>query len=289
MQGLKYFFYPLFILLIYTGLGYSQGMHHLRNLTTALGYTARSFLLSANRPTYSVSAYMTEKKKVNLYMGLSFDNDYVEFPVYLDYGISNSVNLFGAIPIYTQAYNFRGDKVEGIGDAQAGVKFKLQESNYFIHAFQFAIKIPTASSAAQLGTGKVDFHFGLGEGFYSGGFGYELTGELNLLRKRDFPNTTNITSLLLSSAIDSLKSVYDYKFEPEMVLSFTPSFDISQRTEIYGGVVYARNFRLDYDSAQLFTGLGYYFTDEASVNAGVSFGILNEPNWLFSAGINLIL
>jgi hypothetical protein len=264
-------------------------MHHQRNLTSTLGYTARSFLLSANRPTYSISAYMTEKKKFDLYMGLSFDNEYIEFPVYLDYGLSNSVNLFGAIPIYTQAYNFRGDKVEGIGDAQFGVKFRIQESNYFIHAFQFAIKIPTASSATQLGTGKVDFHFGLAEAFYSGGFGYELTGELNLLRKRDFPNTTSITSLLLSSAIDSLEHIYNYNYEPEIVLSFSPSVDVSQRTVLYGGVVYSRNFKLDYDTGQLFMGLGYYFTDDASVNAGISLGILNEPNWLFSAGVNLIL
>ena len=123
----------------------------------------------------------------------------------------------------------------------------------------------------------------------SGGFGYELTGELNLLRKRDFPNTSNITSLLLSTAIDSLEQIYDYRFEPEMVLTFSPSVDVSERAMIYGGIVYSRNFRLDYDTAQLFTGLGYYFTNEASANAGISFGILNEPNWLFSAGLNLIL
>jgi hypothetical protein len=259
------------------------------NITSTLGYTARSYLLSANRPSYSISAYMTEKRKFDLYMGLSFDNDYVEFPVSLDYGLSNGVNLFGAIPIYTQAYNFRGDKISGIGDAQAGIKFRLQESNYFLHAFQFALKVPTASSTTQLGTGKVDFHFGLAQAFYSGGFGYELTGELNLLRKRDFPNTSNITSLLLSTAIDSLEQIYDYRFEPEMVLTFSPSVDVSERAMIYGGIVYSRNFRLDYDTAQLFTGLGYYFTNEASANAGISFGILNEPNWLFSAGLNLIL
>ena len=274
---------------MFSGLSYSQGMHHRMNITSALGYTARSFLLSANRSSYSISAYMTEKKKFDLYLGLSFDDEYVEFPVYLDYGLSNNVNLFGAIPVYTQAYNFRGDKVEGIGDAQIGVKFKIQESNYFMHAFQLALKIPTASSTTQLGTGKVDFHFGLAEAFYSGGFGYELTGELNLLRKRDFPNTSNITSLLLKSAIDSLEHIYDYKFEPEMVLSFSPSVDVSRSTVIYGGVAYSRNFRLDYDTAQLFTGLGYYLTDDTSFNAGVSFGLSNEPNWLFSAGVNLIL
>lgn len=259
------------------------------NITSTLGYTARSFLLSANRPSYNLSAYMTEKKKFDLYMSMSFDNDYMEFPVSLDYGLSNSVNLFAAIPIYTQAYNFRGNKVDGIGDLEAGVKFRIQESYYFLHAFQIGVKIPTASSANQLGTGEVDYHFGLAEAFYSGGFGYELTGEVNLLRKRDFPNTSNITSLLLNSAIDSLEHVYDYQFEPEMILSFSPSVDVSNETVLFGGIVYSKNFKLDYDTAQLFTGLGLYFTDNASANAGISFGILNEPNWLISAGVNLIL
>lgn len=272
-----------------SGLSYSQGKGRKRNLTSELGYTARSYLLSANRTSYSISAYMTEKKKFDLYLGLSFDDEYVEFPVYLDYGLSNRVNVFGAIPIYTQAYNFRGDKVEGIGDMQLGVKFRLQESYNFIHAFQVAVKVPTASSATQLGTGKVDFHFGLAQGFYSDGFGYEITGELNLLNKRDFTNTPNITSLLSNSAIDSLEHDYNYDFEPEMVLSLSPFIDVSRNTVIYGGVVYSRNFKLDYDTGQLFMGLGYYITDEASVNAGVSFGFLNEPSWLFSAGINLIL
>lgn len=260
-----------------------------RNLTSELGYTARSYLLSANRPSYSISAFMTEKKKFDLYLGLSFDDEYVEFPVYLDYGLSNSVNLFGAIPVYTQAYNFRGNKVDGIGDAQAGIKFKIQESRNFIHAFQFALKIPTASSVNELGTGKVDFHFGLAQGYYSGKFGYELTGELNLLSKRDFQNTPSVTSLLSNSAVDSLEHIYNYDFEPEMVLSFSPSVDVSQRTVLYGGVLYSRNFKLDFDTGQLFMGLGYYFTYENSVNAGFSIGILNEPSWLFSAGVNLIL
>ena len=282
-------FSVIIILIVFSEFGYSQGMHRRWNITSELGYTARSYLLSANRPSYSISPYMTEKKKFDLYMGLSFDNEYVEFPVYLDYGISNSVNLFGAIPIYTQAYTFRGDKVDGIGDMQLGVKFRLQESKNFIHAFQFAVKIPTASSATELGTGKADFHFGLAQGFYSHSFGYELTGELNLLSKRDFVNTTNITSLLSSSAVDSLEHDYNYDFEPEMVLSFSPSVDVSRSTVIYGGVVYSRNFTLDFDTAQLFTGLGFYFSDEASANAGVSFGLLNEPNWLFSVGVNLIL
>jgi len=232
---------------------------------------------------------MTEKKMFDLYMGLSFDNEYVEFPVYLDYGLSNSVNLFGAIPVYTQAYTFRGDKIDGIGDMQLGVKFRLQESNEFIHAFQFAVKIPTASSATELGTGKADFHFGLAQGFYSHSFGYELTGELNLLSKRDFINTTKITSLLSNSAVDSLEHDYIYDFESEMVLSFSPSVDVSRSTVIYGGVLYSRNFKLDFDTAQLFAGLGFYFTNEASANIGFSFGLLNEPNWLFSTGVNLIL
>ncbi len=278
----------ILLLLVCSGVSYSQMIHIGKKITDALGYTAKSYLLSANRPSFSINADLTPKRKVSIDLGAAFNNDFIEFPVDMEYGISNSVNLIAGIPLFTQTYKFNGDKAGGVGDAHLGLKFKLQESDYFIHVFQFAIKIPTASTSEELGTGKTDYHLGLAEGFYSGRFSYEIGAEINLLGRRDFPDR-QFNIRLLQNAIDSLKKNYDYKFEPELVLSISPAFDIGQKLTVYTGTAYTNNLKLNYETMQLFAGFGYLFSDNVSLTIGSSFEIINGPGWLASAGINFIL
>jgi hypothetical protein len=263
-------------------------IHIGKKITDALGYTAKSYLLSANRPSIGINAYLTPKRKVSLDIGTAFNNNFYEVPVDLEYGISNSVILIAGIPILTQAYKFNGDKVSGLGDAHLGFKFRIQESEHFIHAFQFAVKIPTASKSEELGTGRIDYHFGLAEGYYAGRFSYELTAELNLLRRRDFPDR-QFNIVLIQNIVDSIKQYYDYKFEPELAFSFSPAVDIGNNFEIYTGAAYSNNLRLNYDTMQLFAGFGYSLSDKASLSLGYSIEVIRGPGWLASAGLNLIL
>lgn len=279
----------LLLLLVCSGMSYSQKMHNRKKIIEVLGYTARSYLLSANRPSIGVDADLTPKNHVSFDFGTVFSSDFIEFPVGLEYGISNYVNLVGGFPVYTQSYKFAGTKIDGFGDAHLGLKFKLQESEKFIHSFQFAVKIPTASKSTEMGTGKVDYHFGIAEGFSADRFSYELSAELNLLRRRDLPSLTQYNIGLLQSALDSLRNYYSYKFEPEMLLSFVPAYDISKKTTVYSGIAFSRNFKLDFNTAQLLAGAGYLVTDKASVTIGSSFGIINGAGWLVSAGVYFIL
>jgi hypothetical protein len=276
-------------LLLNSELIYPQGMHNKRKIISLLGYTAKSYLLSANRPGIGINAYMTPKKKISIDFAASFNNEYVETPLSLEYGITNGLNLLGGISLYTQSYDFSGNRISGLGDSYMGTKFKIQESEYFIHSFQAALKIPTASKSTELGTGKADFHFGLAQGFYYNRFSYELSAELNLLRRRDFPSVNRILQVLLQSALDSLKNVYNYKYEPEFAVSFSPAYDIGQKAALYTGIAFSRNFRLGFNTSQFYTGFGFYFSDKVSASAGASFGLLNEPGWSVSTGIFLTL
>lgn len=274
--------------LIFAENGFAQSKRDIKKILDAFGNTAKSYLLSANRPSFGINSFTTPKNKVNIDFGAAFNDDFVEFPFGIGYSVSKRVELFTGIPIYTQSYNFNGEKIDGVGDAHIGVKYKFQESDKFEHAFQFILKIPTANSSSGLGTGKADFHFGLAQGFYMDNFSYDLSAELNFLRRRDFPNLGKIPKLL-QPAIDSIKNVYNYKYEKELIVSFSPAYNLTDNFAVYSGVSFARNFKLDYNTLQIFGGLGYSFSYKVSVSAGAAFGLLNEKSWLISTGINLLL
>jgi hypothetical protein len=275
-------------LVLFAEYGMAQNKRDIKKILDEFGNTAKSYLLSANRPSFSISSFTTPKNKVNIDLGAAFNEDFVEIPFGISYGVSNRVELFAGIPVYTQSYNFNGEKIDGIGDADIGIKYKFQESDKFEHALQLILKIPTASSSNGLGTGKSDFHFGLAQGFYMNKFSYDLSAELNFLRRRDFPDL-KIVPRLLQPAIDSIKNVYNYKYEKELIVSFSPAYNITDNFAIYSGVSFARNFKLDYNTLQIFGGLGYSFSDKVSVSAGASFGLLNEKSWLISTGISILL
>ena len=266
----------------------AQGRINVKKILDELGNTARAYFLSANRPSYGISSFTTPKNKVSIDIGAAFNEDYVEIPISLSYGLSDKFELQTGIPVYTQSYNFSGEKISGVGDANFGIKYKFQESDYFGHAFQLIIKIPTASAETQMGTGKIDFHLGIAQGFYYKNFSYDLSAELNFLKRRDLPDLSKIPKLL-QPAIDSIINIYNYKYEREMVLSIGPAFNLSENSVVYTGVSFSRNFKLDYNSLQIFGGFGFLFSRKVSVGAGASYGLLNENSWSISSGINILL
>lgn len=256
-------------------------------LLDILGKTAYSYLLSANRPGYGVDAFTLEKGKTSLSLGISYSDEVIDVPVSLSYGITDDLELSAGSSPFTQSYNFSGSKVSGVGDSYLGVKYSFLESDYFIYGVQGIIKIPTASSSKELGTGKVDLYFGIAQGFVKGNFGYDLSFEVNLLQRRDFPNTSKYPAVI-QNQIDSAKSGYDYTFEPEFVISAGPSIDISKNISMYAGYSFSRNTRLNYNSHSVYSGLGFVLSKKTGLSLGGSYGLEEAGTWGVSGGLNFL-
>jgi hypothetical protein len=275
-------------MLVFNSSIFSQRHPGIRDLLNQLGITTYSYLLTANRPVYDVDAEMPEKGKIELNTGLAFGKDIGEIPLTFSFGAGKNLDLFAGIDLYSQSYSFVGKKISGVGDSNLGMKFRFQNSESFSHVFQALIKIPTASSETELGTGKADFHFGVAESYIHKSFGYDLSLELDFLGRKDFPPTGKYIPRI-QSAVDSLKSIYDYKYEPELVISAGPSLDVSQKTVLYTGFSFNRNMKLNYNTTLLYAGAGINFTKVFALSLGLSYGLQQSGSWNLSAGFNFVL
>jgi hypothetical protein len=265
---------------------YSQRIN-IRTLIEAYGQNSRIYFLSASRPSYGVSSYTTGKGNIDLSTGLSAGKDFLEIPFDVTYGLSNKVDIFAGINAYTQSYDFEENKISGLGDASVGFRYKFQESDHFSHAFQTTVKIPTASKTKELGTGKVDLHFGVGHSYYANKWGYDASVELNLLHRRDFPGINTPIPPILRNALDSIKKTYDYKYEPEIGLSVSPAYYPLSNVYIYTGIAFTRNTKLDYNTTSLYGGAGFAPNNIVSLSLGSSYGLEDGGSWLVSLGLNI--
>jgi hypothetical protein len=267
LQNKKFIPLSAALSLLLTNLSFCQIRPDIHEILAELGNNAQAYFLSANRPSYGISAYSTPRHRLDMDISMSANNEIFELPVSISYGISKNTEVFSGISLYTRTYDFRGNKIGGVGDANLGIKYKFQESD--------------------LGTGYADFHFGVAEGFSYESWGYDLSFEFNFLKRRNFP-TVRVPAELQRS-IDSLKSSYNYKYEPEFVFTFGPALDISDKVGIYAGYSFSRNLKLDFNTSEFYTGLGYELSDKTSIGIGASFGIKNASKWILSAGINIEL
>lgn len=284
MRPGKTILFILILLLISDTSSYSQRVRGNR-LLDLLGRTAYSYLLSANRPGYGADAFTLEKGKTSLSLGVSYSDEVIDVPVSVSYGVTDNFELSAGLSPYTESYNFLGSKINGVGDSYIGLKYSFLESDYLIHAFQSIVKIPTANSSKELGTGKVDMHFAFAQGFVKGRFGYDLSLEINLLQRRDFP-TGKKYPVLIQQIIDSAKASYDYRFEPELVLSGGPSVDLSKRVSVYTGLSFSRNMRLNYNSTGIYGGIGFMLSKKSGFSVGGSYGLNETGTWGVSGGLN---
>jgi hypothetical protein len=277
----------LLLILLLSSNVFSQRRGGGNRLLDLLGQTAYSYLLSANRPGYGVDAFTMEKGKTSLSLGISYSDEVIDVPVSLSYGITDNLELSAGSSPFTQSYNFSGSKISGVGDSYLGAKYSFLESDYFIYGVQGIIKIPTASSSKELGTGKVDLYFGLAQGFVKDNFGYDLSFEINLLQRRDFPNTAKYPAII-QNQIDSAKSGYDYTFEPEFVISGGPSVDLSKKISMYAGYSFSRNTRLNYNSHSVYSGIGFVLSKKIGLSLGGSYGLEEAGTWGVSGGLNFL-
>jgi hypothetical protein len=192
------------------------------------------------------------------------------------------VEINAGISPFTESYTFTGVKTSGVGDSYLGAKFKIQESEMFSHAFQSLVKIPTAGKQDELGTGKVDFHFGVAEAFYYKKFGYDIGIELNFLQRRDLPTARRYFEYF-QNTIDSIKMAYDYRFEPEFVVSGGPSYQFNRYFAVYSGFTFSRNLKLDYNSSGIYGGFGFSFSEASGAGLGASYGIGDIKIWSISS------
>ena len=150
------------------------------------------------------------------------------------------------------------------------------------------MKIPTASKSRELGTGKFDFYFGLAQGFGYKNFGYDLSIECNLLHRRDFPSGIRNIPEILKTKIDSLKKAYDYRYEPEIAFTVSPSYSFSDNFYCYSGYNFTRNTRLNFNTSSVLGGFGFAVGDVMSFSFGGSFGLNDDSGWLLDFGVNAL-
>lgn len=267
----------------------SQPRPYINELIKKSGSFSTAYLLSANRPSYGISSYLTPKKNMSIGAGFYFNKDIYEFSLDLSYGISSRVEISGGFSPYLKSYNFLGETVKGIGDANAGIKFRFQESYYFDHAFQTIIKIPTASKTSELGTGKADYFFGLVQGFGYKNFGYDLSIEFNILSRKDFPAAGRRMPGIIKEVIDSLKQIYNYSYEPEISFSLSPYYSLSNNFYIYTGYNFTRNTRLNFNTSSLLGGFGFSAGKTIGFSIGASYGLTDNSGWLLSLGFDALI
>lgn len=268
---------------------FSQNGSGVKRILDELGINAHSYLLSATRPAYNVSASTLGKKTANIEINVVYsEGEVFELPMSFSYGVTDKVDIFTDISPFTQTYKFNGDKINGFGDIIAGIRYQFHQSKYFSHAVQTAVKIPTASKNKQLGTGRIDFHLGLAEEFIYKKFNYEISTEINFLRRRDLPGQIINLPVEIQHIIDSLKTVYDYKYETELVISGGPGVDITKWLLAYAGMSFSRNFKLDFNTLQAYSGLGFFVSDKTSLGIGGSFGLKNSSEWGVVSGLSLL-
>jgi len=253
-------------------------------LLDILGQTAYSYLLNANRPGYGVDAYTTERGKTYLSVGISYGDEVIDVPVNLSYGLTDNFEFSAGFSPYTESYNFLSSKISGVGDSYFGMKYSFLESDHFIYGVQGILKIPTASESKELGTGKFDLYFGLAQGYENGKFGYDLSFEVNLLQRRDFPNNKKYPAVI-QNRIDSVKSSYNYSLEPEIVISGGPSYNFSNKVSMYAGFSFSRNTRLNYNSQSIYGGLGFVLSKRVGLSIGGSYGLEEAGTWGISGGL----
>lgn len=275
----------LSVLLLIPASAESQNRKRVNTLLNLYGQTAYSYFLSANRPGYGVDAYTLEKGKGSISAGISYGDEVIDIPVSFSYGITDHLEVSAGLSPFTESYNFAGSKISGLGDSYASLKYSFLESDHFVHAFQFLVKLPTASSSKELGTGKADFCFGLAQAYGSRNFGYDLSIELNLLNRRDFPSSKKYPPII-QNRLDSVKNQYNYTFEPELVISGGPSFEFSKHVSGYAGYSFQRNTRLNYNSSSIYGGLGFVAGKRLGISVGGSYGLEEAGTWGISAGIN---
>jgi hypothetical protein len=258
-----------------------------RKIYDAQKDAAYNFLTNANRPSPDFSSDMINKEKWALDFSGSTDGNYPEASVTGTYGLTDKINLSSTITLFTTNYNLNGNKFTGIGDILLNSRFTLSEGESFSNFAQVSVKIPTAKSDDQLGTGKADYHLGLIENYSKGNLSCDLSASLDMLGRPDFPSANKKLPAIVQQEIDSVKQFYDFSYQPNYTLSFYPTYTVSDKVSLSTGIDFSRDMKLNSNSSTFYLGLGYDFSESASFSFGSDFNIINSSDYCISGDLTL--
>ena len=98
LQNSKFISLPAAVLmLLISNLSYSQIRPDIKEILAEFGNNAKAYFLSANRPSYGVSAYTTSKHKYEVDLSLSVNNEIFDAPLSVSYGVAKNIELFTGI------------------------------------------------------------------------------------------------------------------------------------------------------------------------------------------------
>ncbi|MBS1495211.1 MAG: hypothetical protein JST55_17020 [Bacteroidetes bacterium] len=248
---------------------------------------AYNFLTNANRPSPDFSSDMINKEKWALDIAGATDGNYPEVSVTGTYGLTDKINLSSTVTVFTTNYNLNGNKFTGFGDILLNSRFTLSEGEIFSHFAQVSVKIPTAKSDDQLGTGKPDYHAGLIGNYSKENLSIDLSASLDMLGRPDFPVSNKKLPAIVQQEIDSVKQFYDFTFQPNYSISFYPTYAVSDNVSLSAGIDFSRDMKLNSNSSTFYLGLGYDFSDKASFSFGSDFNIINSSDYNISGDLTL--
>lgn len=239
--------------------------------------TAEAYLLNINRPYIEIETDIPEEKRYSLNIYPFAGDGYFDIPVNGKYSVSNNLCLLGSIDLFTTSYNIAGKKFTGFGDIYAGAIYRFQNSEMFSHFVQSAVKIPTASFNGQIGSGKFDFHFGLGQSLAVNNFLNDFTAGISLLKPAGLPSKIKLPPGVLH-ILDSLMSGYGSSAETQLNLSVSPVYYFTDDFCVEGGAAFSRNMKLNYNTLNVYSDLDYTF-GKYELFSGISYSDYRQINY----------
>lgn len=246
----------------------------------------RDFLLDASRPDYDINTDIIDAKVFSSDISGSGNSDFTTLNLDINYGLSRSFILSAGIDILNSQYNYKDVRKSGVGDAFLSLRYHKDVNKYLSIISDVYTKLPIASTKKDLGTGKPDLYFGLALISDAGVFGIQSTFSVGLLSKQPFPSSADSTVFpALQNAINSYKADYDYNIEPVFSVDLCPNIDLSDNVNLYAGLDYARNTRLNFNTATFYSGISYTIIKALNLNAGFNAGVLNYTDSSFNVGL----
>jgi len=248
---------------------------------------AYNYLMNASRPSPDFSSDIIEKNKIAVDISGYTDGDYPGVSLTGTYGITDRFNVIANMDLFTTNYNLNGTKFTGLGDLLLSLRYDLGEGKFFSHYIEGSVKIPTAKSDDQLGTGKPDYYLGLIENYSEEKLSVDFAANVDFLGRPDFPSANKKLPAAVQQAIDSAKALYDFQFQTGYSLSLYPTYSINDTWSVTTGVDFSRDMKFNFNSATFYTGLGYNFSDKISFSTGSDFNIINSSDYTISGDLSI--
>lgn len=248
---------------------------------------AYNYLMNANRPAPDFSSDIIEKNNIAVDFSGYTDGNYPGVSLTGTYGVTDCFNVIANMDLFTTNYNLSGTKFTGVGDLLVSLRYAPGEGKVFSHYIETSVKIPTAKSDDQLGTGKFDYYLGIIENYSKGNLSVDIAANIDLLGRPDFPAANKKLSAVVQQAIDSAKSLYDFKFQTGYSLSLYPTYSINDIWSVSTGIDFSRDMKFNFNSATFYMGLAYNFSDKISFSAGSDFNIINSSDYTLSGDLSI--